>query len=105
VRLYHEQMVELDRKLFDTFSIGGIGLEPTLDEDDLDAFRTLAGNDIDAFLDDSCVVLEYLHRRGVQQLVLEAMRLADALGGSSRTLGMRAGERPAGHSPPDGEES
>lgn len=103
VRLYHEQMVELDRKLFDTFSIGGTGLEPKLDEDDLDAFRTLAGNDIDAFLDDSCVVLEYLHRRGVQHLVLEAMRLADALGGSSRTLGIRPGDRSADHPPAEGE--
>lgn len=97
VRLYHEQMAELDRKLFDTFAIGGTGLGPKLDEEQLDAFRTLAGNDIDAFLDDSCVVLEYLHRRGVQRLVLEAMRLADAVGGSSRNLGIRSGDRPAEH--------
>lgn len=97
VRLYKDQMDQLERGLFDTFSIGGAGLGPKLDEDDLDAFRTLAGNDIDAFLDDSCVLLEYLHRRGVQRLVLEAMRLADAVGGSSRHLRIRPGDRPGDH--------
>jgi hypothetical protein len=79
-------MEELQESLFETFSIGGSGVGPTLGEDDLDAFRTLAANDIDAFLDDSCVLLEYLHRRAVQRLVLEAMKLADAVGGSSRRL-------------------
>lgn len=101
VRLYREQMEELGRKLFDTFSIGGTGLGPKLDEEQLDAFRTLAGNDIDAFLDDSSVVLEYLHRRGVQRLVLEAMRLADAVGGSSRNLGIRPGDRTGEHTSPE----
>jgi DNA-binding transcriptional MerR regulator len=100
VGLYHGQMAELERKLFDTFSIGGSGLQPILDEDALDAFRTLAANDIDAFLEDSCVLLEYLHRRGVKRLVLEAMRMADAVGGSSRNLSIRVGE-PGGSERPE----
>jgi DNA-binding transcriptional MerR regulator len=87
VRLYERHMGALHRELFETFSIGGSGLEPHLDEDDLDAFRTLAGNGIDAFLEESCMLLEYLHRRGVQRLIVEAMRLADVVGGSSRTAG------------------
>jgi DNA-binding transcriptional MerR regulator len=89
VGLYERHMAALHRDLFETFSIGGTGLEPHVDEDDLDAFRTLAGNGIDAFLEDSCLLLEYLHRRGVQRLILEAMRLADVVGGSSRTAGAR----------------
>jgi len=76
-RLYFEQMAELQRQLFDIFATGGIGLGPVLSDQDLDAFRTLAANDIDAFLGDSCVLLEYLHRRGVQRLVVQAMALAD----------------------------
>ena len=84
--LYDRHMEALRKELYDAFAIGATGPGPALDDEDLDAFRTLAGNDIDAFLDDSCVLLEYLHRRGVQSLVLEAMQLADAVGGSSRRL-------------------
>jgi DNA-binding transcriptional MerR regulator len=83
-RLYHRHLGALHEELLSTFAVNGTGLAPALDDDDLDAFRTLAANDIDAFLRDSCVVLEYLHRRGIQQLVVEAMRLADAVGGSYR---------------------
>jgi DNA-binding transcriptional MerR regulator len=81
-RLYHRHLGALHEELLATFAVDGTGLEPAIGEEDLDAFRTLAANDIDAFLDDSCVVIDYLHRRGVQQLVVEAMRLADAVGGS-----------------------
>jgi hypothetical protein len=96
VRLYERHMAALHRELFETFSIGGSGLEPDLDEDDLDAFRTLAGNGIEDFLEESCLLLEYLHRRGVQRLIVEAMRLADVVGGSSRAAGTRTTPRPAG---------
>lgn len=89
VRLYARHMAALHRELFETFSIGGSGMEPELSEDDLDGFRTLAGNGIDDFLEESCMLLDYLHRRGVQRLVMEAMRLADVVGGSSRTAGLR----------------
>lgn len=87
-RLYDRHMESLRRELYDAFAIDGTRPPPELDDEDIDAFRTLAGNDIDAFLDDSCVLLEYLHRRGVQSLVVEAMALADAVGGSSRRLGV-----------------
>lgn len=83
VRVYFGHMTALRQQLYDTFMIGGSGVGELGDED-LDGFRTLAANDIDAFLEDSCVVLEYLHRRGLQQLILEAMRLADVVGGSYR---------------------
>jgi DNA-binding transcriptional MerR regulator len=96
VRLYNGHMSALHRDLFETFSIGGSGMEPELSEDDLDAFRTLAGNGIDDFLEESCMLLDYLHRRGVQRLVMEAMRLADVLGGSSRTAGLGPTRAPAG---------
>lgn len=86
-RLYDRHMEALRQDLYDAFAIDGTGPGPELAGEDIDAFRTLAGNDIDAFLDDSCVLLEYLHRRGVQKMVLEAMALADAVGGSSRRLG------------------
>ena len=95
VRLYERNMAELHRELFETFSIGGSGLEPQVTEDDLDAFRTLAGNGIDTFLEESCMLLEYLHRRGVQRLIVEAMRLADVVGGSSRTAGVRPAPTPS----------
>lgn len=77
VRLYRRHMDALRGQLFEIFNVDGAGLEPALSDDDLDAFRTLAGNRIDDFLDDSCVVLEYLHRRGVQRLVVEAMARAE----------------------------
>jgi DNA-binding transcriptional MerR regulator len=86
-RLYERHMEALRQELYDAFAIDGAGPPAALADEDIDAFRTLAGNDIDAFLDDSCVLLEYLHRRGVQRMVLEAMRLADAVGGSSRRAG------------------
>lgn len=95
VRLYDRHMDALHRDLFETFSIGGSGMEPELSEDDLDGFRTLAGNGIDDFLEESCMLLDYLHRRGVQRLVMEAMRLADVVGGSSRTAGLRPSPPPA----------
>lgn len=95
VRLYARHMAALHRDLFETFSIGGSGMEPELSEDDLDGFRTLAGNGIDDFLEESCMLLDYLHRRGVQRLVMEAMRLADVVGGSSRTAGLRPAQPPA----------
>lgn len=91
--LYHRHLGALHEELLATFAVNGTGLGPALGEDDLDAFRTLAANDIEAFLDDSCVVLDYLHRRGIQQLVVEAMRLADAVGGSYRQV--TAPDRPA----------
>ena len=95
-RLYDRHMEALRRELYDAFAIDGTCPAPELADEDIDAFRTLAGNDIDAFLDDSCVLLEYLHRRGVQGLVLEAMRLADTLGGSSRRLGLPAADGSTG---------
>ena len=88
-RLYHQHLGALHDELLSTFAVNGTGLAG-LSEEDLDAFRTLAANDIDAFLRDSCVVLEYLHRRGIEQLVVEAMRLADAVGGSYRRAGAEA---------------
>ena len=92
-RLYHRHLAALHEELLATFAGNGTGLAPAIGEEDLDAFRTLAANDIDAFLQDSCVALEYLHRRGIQQLVVEAMRLADAVGGSYRRP--EPGEPPA----------
>ena len=86
-RLYHHHLAALHAELLEIFAVNGTGLGPALGEDDLDAFRTLAANDIEAFLQDSCVVLDYLHRRGIQQLVVEAMRLADVVGGSYRQAG------------------
>lgn len=83
IGLYSRHMEALRRELYDTFTVGGTGLGPELVDEDLDAFRTLAANGIDAFLDDSCAAIEYLHRRGVQGLVVEAMGLADAVGDSS----------------------
>ena len=74
--LYEEHMAQLKQQLFDIFAMGGRGL-PALSDEDLDAFRTAAANDIEAFLEDSCVLLEYLHRRGVQRLVVRAMGWAD----------------------------
>ncbi len=94
VRLYDRHMTALSKDLLDTFSIGGTGLEPEVSEEDLDAFRTKAANAIDAFLEESSMLLEYLHRRGVQRLVVEAMQLADVVGGSSRTVGTRPGQTP-----------
>lgn len=75
--LYQRHMLDLQQELFDIFAVSGRGLGPALSDEDLDAFRTLAANDIDAFLEDSCVLLEYLHRRGVQRLVVQAMAWAD----------------------------
>lgn len=79
VRLYDRHMEALGRELFDIFNVDGTGLGPVLADTDLDAFRTLAANGIDDFLAGSCVVLEYLHRRGVQHLIVEAMARADAV--------------------------
>lgn len=76
--LYQRHMLDLQQELFDIFAVSGRGLGPALSDEDLDAFRTLAANDIDAFLEDSCVLLEYLHRRGVQRLVVQAMAWTDA---------------------------
>ena len=76
-RLYRRHMAALQQELFDIFAVGGSGLGPALSEEDLDRFRTLAANDIDAFLGNSGTLLEYLHRRGVQQLVVQAMGWAD----------------------------
>ncbi|MHB8329461.1 MAG: MerR family transcriptional regulator [Acidimicrobiales bacterium] len=82
-RLYLGHMVSLQQQLFTTFAVGGTGLGPALSDEDLDAFRTLAANDIEAFLSDSCVMLEYLHRRGVQRLVVQALGWADSAGDTS----------------------
>ncbi|MHB8682334.1 MAG: MerR family transcriptional regulator [Acidimicrobiales bacterium] len=76
-RMYHDEMGALRDQIFRIFSVGGTGLGAELSDDDLDAFRTLAANDIDAFLEDSCILLEYLHRRGVQRLVVQAMEWAN----------------------------
>jgi DNA-binding transcriptional MerR regulator len=78
--LYLDQMNELRQRIFDIFAVGGTGLEPELSDKDLDAFRTLAANDIDTFLADSVTLLQYLHRRGVQRLVVDAMGWASADG-------------------------
>lgn len=79
-RVYQGHMDQLQQELFDIFTVGGSGLGPALTEEELDTFRTLAANDIDAFLADSCVFLEYLHRRGIQRLVVQAMQWAEAAG-------------------------
>lgn len=95
VRLYKRHMDALRTELFEIFNVDGTGLEPVLSDEDLDAFRTLAANDIDDFLDDSCVVLEYLHRRGVQRLVVEAMARADAVSGDHFAGGADVAPSPA----------
>ncbi len=77
VRLYVRHMEALRNELFDIFNVDGSGLGPALSDEDLDAFRTVAANGIDGFLDDSSAVLEYLHRRGVRRLVLQAVGRAD----------------------------
>jgi DNA-binding transcriptional MerR regulator len=92
VRLYDRHMEALRNELFDIFNIDGSGLGPALSDDDLDAFRTVAANSIDDFLDDSCVVLEYLHRREVRRLVVQAMARADAI--SDGPLPGRTAEEP-----------
>lgn len=87
--LYQRHMAALQQELFDIFAVGGRGLRPALSDEHLDAFRTLAANDIDAFLEDSCALLEYAHRRGVQRLVVEAMEWgarASATGAAGRQL-------------------
>ena len=83
-RLYEGHMAGLRQELFAIFAVGGTGLGPALSDEDLDVFRTLAANDIDSFLADSCVLLEYLHRRGVQRLVVQAMGWADAAEAAGR---------------------
>jgi ABC-type amino acid transport substrate-binding protein len=85
-------MASLRQELFDIFAVGGTGLGPALSDTELDAFRTLAANDIDAFLEDSCVLLEYLHRRGVQRLVVQAMGWADRVesSGTEGSAGARS---------------
>lgn len=88
-RLYQSHMTALREELFAVFRVGGSGLGPSLSDEDLDAFRTLAANDIDVFLEDSCALLEYAHRRGVQRLVVEAMEWgarASATGAAGRQL-------------------
>lgn len=72
-RAMRQQMNDFERQMYEIFSVGGSGLGKDLSEDELDAFRTLAGNDIDSFLVDSSTLLQYLHRRGVQRLVVQAM--------------------------------
>ncbi|HZU78690.1 MAG TPA: MerR family transcriptional regulator, partial [Acidimicrobiales bacterium] len=52
VRLYQDHMDALREELFAAFRVGGSGLGPSLSDEDLDAFRTVAANDIDAFLED-----------------------------------------------------
>lgn len=66
-------MAELERQWYEIFSVGGTGLEPVLSDEDLDAFRTLAGNNIESFLGDSSALLKYLHRRGIQRMVVQAL--------------------------------
>ena len=68
-----DAMAELERQWYELFSVGGTGLEPVLSDEDLDAFRTLAGNNIESFLVDSTALLKYLHRRGIQRMVVQAL--------------------------------
>jgi hypothetical protein len=91
-QVYQGHMASLRQELFDIFAVGGTGLGPALSDTELDAFRTLAANDIDAFLEDSCVLLEYLHRRGVQRLVVQAMGWADRVesSGTEGSAGARS---------------
>ncbi|MHB8438147.1 MAG: MerR family transcriptional regulator [Acidimicrobiales bacterium] len=74
VRLYHLLTKQLMDQLYAVFAVrGGIGLGPEVTDAELDAFRTLAANDIDAFVADAWTMLHYMHRRSIQRMVAEAM--------------------------------
>lgn len=72
-RTVRDAMAGLEQQWYEIFSVGGAGLEPALSDHDLDEFRTLAGNNIETFLGDSTALLTYMHRRGIQRMVVQAL--------------------------------
>jgi len=77
LQLFTRHLDALRQDVFDIFNVGGTGLGPALTEEDLDTFRTVAANAIDEFLQDTSIWIDYLYRRGVQRLVVEAMDWED----------------------------
>ncbi len=74
-RLYREQMAALQIRLLEAFKFEDTRTTqgPALDTGDVDEFTVRAAQEIDGFLRSFDVLLQYLHRRTVQRLVIEAM--------------------------------
>lgn len=75
VKLYLQQMSVLKRKLLSTFM--DWGNMPNLTEEEVDSFITLAANDIDAFISTFDLVVQYLHRRTLQSMVVDALEIGE----------------------------
>ncbi len=74
LQTYLQQMANLKRKLLATFMDAG-NLSPDLSEEDVDAFITLAANDIDELIAVFDLVVQYLHRRTLQSLIVDAIEV------------------------------
>lgn len=75
VRLYTQQMAVLKRKLLTTFM--DWGNMPNVTEQEVDAFITLASTEIDDFIETFDQLVQYLHRRALQTLIVDALEMGE----------------------------